>query len=62
VTYLCDDCGLDLTLEPWQIQWVIEHGNPVPRPPCPVNEDGAHRVGDGQLAAVSSAQPGEEQA
>jgi hypothetical protein len=42
----CADCGTDLTLEQWQIDWVVEHGNPVPRPPCPVNANGLHRGTD----------------
>ena len=41
---VCDSCGADLSLQQWQLDWVIKYGNPVPRPPCPNNEDGLHRV------------------
>lgn len=47
VSDVCADCGMDLTLQQWQIDWVIAHGNPVPRPPCPVNASGLHRVEKG---------------
>jgi hypothetical protein len=50
MTYRCEDCGLDLTLTPEQLEALMKWGNPVRRQPCTANEDGMHRVSDEQLA------------
>ena len=51
-TYVCDDCGYDLTLTPTQVAALLRWGNPVQRPPCPKNLDGQHRVSDEQLGVL----------
>jgi hypothetical protein len=47
----CEDCGLDLTLTPEQLEALKKWGNPVRRQPCTANEDGLHRIAGGQLAS-----------
>ena len=50
--YLCEECGYDLTLTRWQLAWLRQYGNPIPRPVCPANpRTGKHRISEEQTMA-----------
>lgn len=53
VSLPCADCGYDLAPTKAQEKWALRTGL-IPRPPCPANESGLHRVTDAQVWAANS--------